>query len=149
MGRLAGTLELRAAPEAVWAFLTDATLRPRWEVGVVAVEDVSGPLDQVGATWVEVRRLAGVTMRERWRVTRVEPRTLLELSGSSPGGGRTTIRERLEATADGGTLKSFEAEYRLPGGPLGVAVDRLYMHRKLVRDSAAADEKIKALVDGS
>ncbi len=149
MGRLTGTLELRATPEAVWAFITDATLRPRWELGVVAVEDVSGPLDQVGATWIEVRRLAGLTMREHWRVTRVEPLTLLELSGSSPGGGRTTIHERLAPTPDGRTLKTFEADYRLPGGPLGAAIDRLYMHPKLVRDSATADEKIKALVDDS
>lgn len=147
MGRLSGTLHLDATPEAVWRFLANAELRPQWEVGVVAVEEVSGPLEELGATWIEVRKLAGVTMRERFRVTRVEPLRLLEFSGSSPGGGRVVIRERLEPAPAGGTIKTFEADYRLPGGPMGAAVDRLFMHRKLVRDGAVADERIRALVD--
>ncbi len=147
MGRLTGALQLKAPPERVWEFLCDAQLRPRWEIGVIAVEDVTGPLDQVGSTWTEVRKLSGVTMRERFRVTRVDPQRLLEFSGTSSGGGRTTIRERIAPAGDDGTIKTFEADYTLPGGPLGALIDRLYMRRKLERDSVIVDEKIRGLVD--
>jgi uncharacterized protein YndB with AHSA1/START domain len=47
---LSGTLRLAAPQEKVWQLLVDAEPWPRWEVGVVAVEEVSGPLDQVGTT---------------------------------------------------------------------------------------------------
>ena len=82
MGRLAEVMELKSPPERVWEVLRDAGLRPRWEVGVVRVEDVTGALDQEGTTWTEVRALAGVKMRERWRVVRVEPLRSLELTGT-------------------------------------------------------------------
>lgn len=147
MGHLSGTLRLDAPPERVWQFLADASLRPRWEIGVIAVEEVTGPLDQLGATWTEVRKLNGITMREHFRVTEVEPQRLLQFSGTSAGGGRTTIRERLVANEDGGTLKSFEADYTLPGGPLGALIDRLFLHRKLERDSHRVNQQIRAIVD--
>jgi uncharacterized protein YndB with AHSA1/START domain len=147
VGRLAGTLELKSPPERVWEVLRDADLRPRWEVGVVRVEDVTGPLDQEGTTWTEVRALAGVTMRERWRVVQVEPLRSLELAGTSPGGGRITIREHVEPASEGGTVKRFEAEYKLPGGPLGTLLERVFMQRKLERDSLVADERFRALAE--
>jgi uncharacterized protein YndB with AHSA1/START domain len=96
IGRLSGILELKSSPERVWEVFRDASLRPHWEIDVARVEDVSGPLDEEGASWTEVRALTGIRMRERWRVTRVEPGRSLELTGSSPGGGRATIREQLE-----------------------------------------------------
>jgi hypothetical protein len=43
------------------------------EVGVVRVEHVTGALEEDGTTWTEARALAGVKMRERWGVVRVEP----------------------------------------------------------------------------
>jgi uncharacterized protein YndB with AHSA1/START domain len=147
VGRLAGTLELKSPPERVWEVLKDASLRPRWEVGVVRVEDVTGTLDEEGTTWTEVRALAGVRTRERWRVVRVEPLRSLELTGTSPGGGRLTIREHVEPNSAGGTVKRFEAEYKLPGGPLGTLAERVFMHRKLERDSLVADERFRALVE--
>jgi hypothetical protein len=111
------------------------------------VEDVTGPLDEEGTTWTEVRALAGIKMRERWRVVRVEPLRSLELAGTSPGGGRITIREQIELTETGGTLKRFEADYRLPGGPFGMLLERVFMQQKLERDSRLADGKFRALAE--
>jgi uncharacterized protein YndB with AHSA1/START domain len=147
VGHLGGVLALKSPPARVWEVLRDANLRPSWEVGVVAVEDVTGPLDEEGTTWTEVRALAGIKMRERWRVVRVEPLRSLELAGTSPGGGRITIREQIEPTETGGTLKRFEADYRLPGGPFGMLLERVFMQQKLERDSRLADEKFRALAE--
>jgi hypothetical protein len=127
--------------------LRDANLRPRWEVGVVRVEDVTGSLDEQGTTWTEVRALGGIKIRERWRVVQVEPLRSLELAGTSPGGGRITIRERVEPSAGGGTIKRFEAEYKLPGGPLGRLLEPAFMQRKLERESRVADEKFRELAE--
>ena len=86
-------------------------------------------------------------MRERWRVVQVEPLRSLELAGTSPGGGRITIREHVEPASEGGTVKRFEAEYNLPGGPLGTLLERVFMQRKLERDSLVADERFRALAE--
>ena len=127
--------------------LRDAALRPDWEVGVVRVEDVSGPLDEEGASWTEVRALNGIRMRERWHVKKVEPGRLLEFTGRSPGGGRATIREQLEPLAAGGTVKRFQLDYTLPGGPLGRLLERAFMQRKLEREAPFADDRFRRLVD--
>lgn len=148
MGHLSGSLELNAPPEVVWEFLSDASLRPQWEVGVVQVEDVSGPLDVLGSTWVEVRRLNGITMRQHFTVSRVEKMKLLEFTGTSAGGGHTVIRESIAPTEGGGTVKSFEADYKLPGGPVGALLDRLYLEKKLVRSGDEEDRKTATLVGG-
>jgi hypothetical protein len=140
-------LELRSSPERVWEILRDGYLRPRWEVGVVGVEDVTGPLDEEGTTWTEVRALGVLRTRERWRVLRVEPLRSLEFAGTSSGGGRITIREQLERAAEGRTIKRFDVDYRLPGGPLGALLERAFMQRRLERDSAVADERFRMLVE--
>jgi uncharacterized membrane protein len=131
----------------VWEVLTDANLRPSWEVGVVRVEDVTGRLDDEETTWTEVRALGALKTRERWRVVRVEPMRSLEIEGTSSGGGRITIREHVEPDGSGGTVKRFECDYRLPGGPLGTLLERAFMGRRIERDGRAADERFRALVE--
>lgn len=149
MGHLSGSLEIDVTPDTLWTFLSDASLRPKWEVGVVAVEDVSGRLDVLGTTWTEVRKMNGITMRQNFTVSHVEKMALLEFTGTSPGGGHTLIREHIAPRPDGGTTKSFEVDYTLPGGAFGTLLDRLYMRKKLERSGEKEDEMVLALVGGS
>lgn len=149
MGHLSGTLEMNVAPEVVWKYLSDASLRPKWEVGVVAVEDVTGPLDTLGSTWTEVRKMGGMTMRQHFTVSRVDRMSLLEFTGALSGGGLTVIRESIAPRPDGGTTKSFVVDYALPGGLVGRILDRLYVQKKLERSGEEEDERVLALVGGS
>ena len=97
-----------APPEVVWPFVWDAELRPQWEVGVKAVKDVHGPLDEVGGTWTEVRKAplgrtfeAAVTVKDveplrMWEVTSLLPsvRASSITSSATRSSPRTAVRGR-------------------------------------------------------
>jgi hypothetical protein len=137
---------VNAAPERIWAIAVDPNRLPEWQTTVVEVRDATGPLDQVGASYTALYRIAGGTLEGRWEVTRADAPRYQELTGTAPGGGRATSRVWLEP-AGGATEARVEIEYELPGGFLGQFASRLFVESALERDLRLSNEKIKAIAE--
>ncbi|WP_061964928.1 SRPBCC family protein [Demequina aurantiaca] len=81
--------EILAAPEQVWAVLTDIDAAPKVLSSVVSVERVGGPDYDVGTRWRETRRMFGkVEIEEMWVTEAIEPRSTTIVADS--GGTRYT-----------------------------------------------------------
>jgi uncharacterized protein YndB with AHSA1/START domain len=144
------TVFIEAPPEAVWKVLTRAERRPEWEAAITEVRDVSGPMDEVGARWVEVREERGKAAPAQMEVTQVDKPRFIEWTGPLPAGGKLFFRVILEPR-DGGTDKTVEAEARLPFGPVGRLFDKIAFQKQWTRlaerHGTTSDANLKALVE--
>lgn len=147
MGRVFDSHHIDAPPEVVWQFVWDATRRPEWEVGVIAVKDVVGPLDQVGGRWTEVRRgPLGIPQEGTVVVTKVDPLKSFEVRREGEGDeSRVTHTVTPE---DGGTRKTTESLFKFPGGFLGRIAETLFAEGFIRRHSNRCEENVKALAEG-
>ncbi len=146
MPELRHEVRIDAPPDRVWAVATDANRLPEWQTNIVEVRDVTGRLDQVGARYTAINKLAGRPLEAEWEVTQAEPNRLLELTGKAPGGGRAMNRIRL-IPSDGATDVKVELDYELPGGFLGQFANRLFVEHALQRDVRHSSENFKALCE--
>jgi uncharacterized protein YndB with AHSA1/START domain len=146
VGRIFDSHHIDAPPEVVWQFVWDATRRPEWEVGVLAVEDVQGPLDRVGGRWTEVRRGPfGIAQRGVVVVTRVEPMRLFAVTRQ--GKSDSEVVHEL-VPENGGTRKTTESRFKFPGGPAARLGERVFGQRFIQRHSSRCEENVKALAEG-
>lgn len=146
MGHILQTGHVDVPPEKAFAVAIDAARLPEWNSSVVEVKDISGLLDQVGASYVSVLKLGGRPLEGRWEVSRVESPRLLEYTGTAPGGGTATATNRFE-TAGLGTDLTIEIEYQLPGGFVGGMADKLFVERAIERDVKHSVENFKAICE--
>lgn len=146
MGHVLQTGHIDAPPDKVFALAIDATRIPEWNSSVIEVKDITGPLDQVGSSYVAVLKLGGRRLEGPWEVTQVERPRLLVLTGTAPGGGRATATNRFE-TAGPGTDLTIEVHYELPGGFVGGVADKLFVERAIERDVKHSVENYKAICE--
>ena len=146
MGHVSHTVRVDAPIDVAWAIGRDANRIPEWNTTVVSVKDVSGQLDQVGATYTATSKIVGRPLEVQWRVDRVEPMRVGEAVATTPGGG--TARTRVQYEPDGdGTRMTIDVDYELPGGFLGGVADKLFAERAMERDIRHSSENFKALVE--
>jgi uncharacterized protein YndB with AHSA1/START domain len=146
MGRVRNSVHIDAPPQIAWEIARDPTRIPQWNTTVVAVKDVTGPLDQPGTTYTAMSKVVGRPLDIHWRIDRVEPMRRLEASASAPGGGSAHLNVEY-LPEGGGTTVSVEVDYELPLGFLGDMADRLFAERALTRDLVHSGENFKALVE--
>ena len=146
MGHVRQTGHIDASPETAFALALDAARIPEWNSSVIEVNDVSGPMDQVGSSYVSVLKLGGRRLDGRWEVSRVEAPRVLEFSGTAPGGGKATAKNRFEPAGDGTDL-TIEIDYELPGGFVGGMADKLFVERAIDRDVKHSIENFKAICE--
>jgi uncharacterized membrane protein len=146
MGHIRESVHIDAPVDAAWKVGRDATRMPEWNTTAIEVKDVTGPLEQVGSQVTVVSKVAGRLMDVTWRVERVEPPHVVELSGSAPRGGQARQRVEYEAEA-GGTRVTVDMDYELPMGFLGEMLDKLVAERMVARDVRHSSENFKALVE--
>jgi uncharacterized membrane protein len=146
MGHVRHTGHIDSSPEKAFALAIDAMRFPEWNSSVVEVKDISGSLDQVGSSYVSVLKLGGRPLEARWEVSRVEIPRVLEFTGTAPGGGKATGKNRFEP-AGGGTDITIEVDYELPGGFVGGIADKLFVERAIERDVKHSVENFKAICE--
>ena len=146
MGRIHHEYHIDAPPEFAWSLGRDPDRMPEWNTTTVSVKDVSGPLDEPGATYTTVSKIAGRPLEVQWHVERVEPGRLAELTASSPRGGSAHLVVRYEVDGSGTKLIT-DLDYELPMGFLGEAADKLFAERAMTRDIRHSGENFKALVE--
>ncbi len=138
-----------APPEVVWPFVWDAELRPQWEVGVKAVKDVHGPLDEVGGTWTEVRKAPlGRTFEAAVTVKDVEPLRMWEVTSLLPvGPGKLhhVVRHTLQPE-NGGTRKVVTSTFELHGF-MSKLVERLILKPMIQRHSNRCEHNMHRLAE--
>lgn len=146
MGHIRETFHVKAPLDVCWDIGTDANRLPEWQEGVVEVKDVTGKLDRIGAGYTSVFQIAGRRLEGRFEVSKVESPRLMELTGTTPGGGRAKFTVRSES-AGNGTDTTVEIEYDLPGGVAGTIADKLFMERALERQVRHSNENFTALCE--
>jgi uncharacterized membrane protein len=103
-------VRIEAPVEHVWAFYLDTSHWSDW-MPRAAYSDFSGPLDQVGTTYVGGMRLMGHEMKATYKVIEIVPQRLYH-ERSDMGPMETFIRFEPEGDA---TRVIVESDYEMPG----------------------------------
>ena len=146
MGHIHHEYHIDAPPDVAWIVGRDPERMPEWNTTTVSVKDVSAPLDQPGATYTTVSKIVGRPLEVQWKVERVEPGRLAEITARSPGGGGAHLIVRY-APDGSGTKLITDLDYELPMGFLGDVADRLFAERAMARDIQHSGENFRALVE--
>lgn len=98
------TVEINAAPETVFNYVSDLTRHPEWSGGKLKIEALTpGPVG-VGSAYQSHGEVAGQQNRpNKLRVTKFEPPTLFEFVAKDPGFGEVVNSFKF-TPQKGGTL---------------------------------------------
>ncbi len=132
MGKYRKTFRVEAPVERLWELMSDPGRLQEWNGAFDRVEDATGRLDEVGTTYTQVMRVAGIELKGDWEITEVEPSRRRRFQGTPPGCAACTGSETFEMVG-GGTDYTIEMNYTLRGGPVGEAFDRLFGRSLLQR----------------
>ncbi len=110
MNHIHEEIRIEAPVKHVWDFLCDTSRWHDWDPRSEH-SDFSGPLDQVGTTFVETSRVMGFEMKGTLTVVEVEPLRLLHIRSDF---GPTDVFYRFEPEGDA-TRAIGEADYDMPG----------------------------------
>jgi len=111
MERMREEILIDAPVEHVWSFFLDTTRWHDW-MPRMEVSELSGPVDQVGTTYVQVGKVMGFEMKSRFTIVEVEPKKLIREHTDDQGTQDNTYRFEPEGDA---TRVITESDYELPG----------------------------------
>ena len=146
MGHVRKVVLIDAPPEGVWDVLRDADRLPEWNEELVAVKDVSGPLDHPGAGYTQVMSFAGRRVEGRFEVTAAEYLKGREIEATPPLMRYARGRDRLEPR-EGGTEVTVELDYELKGGAFGRLLDAVFLRRMMERTFERNGHNLKRLIE--
>ena len=138
-------IRINAPIEHVWKFFLDTS---RWEDWVqFKYTDFSGPVDQVGTTFVEKARFMGFEMKSTLAVVEVEPLRVIHWRNDQ---GPVDDYFRVEPDGDA-TRLILESDYEMPGKVPGFIKDVMtkgwferYMRHTAENFKALAEAKVPA-----
>ena len=147
MAEIRRAIDVAAAPDRVFAVLTDLDRLPDWATIVVETRDVSELPLRAGCTFRQRVRVVGREIDSEWRVVELEPGRRVAYEATAAGGGSMTMRQTV-APRDGGSRVELDIEYELPGGLLGELVDRVFVEEQNEREADRSLRNLKELLDG-
>jgi uncharacterized protein YndB with AHSA1/START domain len=110
------TIDIRRPPEAVWPYLVDWERLDRWMKEARGFEVIGEQREGVGVEAEATIRIAGITTRDRVRVSQWQPPVLLEIQHL--GWVKGTGYMELSPTEEGCNV-FWREELFAPLGPLG------------------------------
>ena len=137
------SVQIKAAPQATMALLSDAGRWPDWYPGMTEI-DVAAPFPERGGKVVFKVKSAGMSMPITETVLDYQPDTLqvLQMEGMLSG------RARWELAPEGDvTHLTTTFDYALPAGVLGKVVDALIVKRMNGKSLEGGLNNFKALVE--
>ena len=138
-------IEIAAAPEDVYAVLTDADRLADWvTIHEELIEAPEGPLRK-GSKLTQRLKLAGKRFTVTWTVVENERARRVVWEGRGPMRTRASAIYQL-APGAGGTRFSYTNEYELPGGPLGRLAGPV-VARATAGELDRSLERLKSLVE--
>ena len=137
---VAQDVTISAAPDRVFDLYTDADRVPEWRPSIAEIADRSGSMQQVGTTFRT--RYRGRSPDGHGKVIEsVRPhRHVLAGAGAVDYEARLT----LEPVAEG-TRLHFDLLIRIPGGPLGRVLERVWLRRKVEREVSGEFARLSKL----
>jgi uncharacterized protein YndB with AHSA1/START domain len=110
------SVDIARPPDAVWPHLVDWERLDRWMIEARDFRVIGGQRDGVGVVAEATVRIAGITSRDRIRVTRWEPPRVLEIAHLGWVRGTGYIES---SPMDAGTRLLWREELHPPWGWLG------------------------------
>lgn len=148
MGTIHLNFHINAPIERVAMLYQQIERIPEWQYDILEVKDIDGPLGRVGASYTMVYWRMGRRLEQRMVVTQYDPPKVMQQTANTPLGGHMTSTTHLQPS-DGGTDVSWQMEYCLPGGFLGVVLDKLLFRAAFERTVEQYNENFKALAEGT
>ncbi len=145
MTRIERSVYIDEKPEVVFRILTDLKLIPRW--AVIAQDTYVRPESLLTEAQQEFHwtiRLAGIDLETDWTVTEFDPPRAVSYAVKSPHDGRLEMKQRVLDAGDGGSRVELEADYDLPYGFLGEALDKVVVEH---RNQAVIERSLQNLKD--
>ena len=116
--RVEGEIDIAAAPEEVYALVTDPERLEDWvTIHDALIDAPDGPLRK-GSKLTQRLRLAGTCFTVRWTVVENDRARRIVWEGRGPMRSKARVIYEFAANADG-THFSYANDYELPGGALG------------------------------
>jgi uncharacterized membrane protein len=144
MKHLHDEIRVEAPVEHVWDFYRDTSHWPDY-MPRASFSDFSGPVDEVGTTYVETIKLLGFEMKQTSEVVEVEP---LRLIHEHTDNGPMEVYMRFEPDGDT-TRVVVDSDYEMPGKLPGFIKDlaskgwiERQTHQMLADFKALAEAKI-------
>jgi ligand-binding SRPBCC domain-containing protein len=125
------SIHVDAPVQHVWDFYFDTSHWQDWMPRMSYLGDFSGPLDQVGTTYVGAVRWMGHEFKATYKVIEVVPQELYHEHGDM---GPQDNRMRFEPEGDG-TLVTIESDYEMPRLPkvLQDLMSKSFMERQMIQ----------------
>jgi carbon monoxide dehydrogenase subunit G len=144
---VAATIDIAAAPEAVFDTMLDPRRLAEWVTIHRRLERADDGPPRPGFEMVQVLALRGAPFHVRWTLTdcRRPQRAIWEGSGPAHSHARTSY---VLTALDGGlTRVDYENEFRAPGGLLGAMASRALMGEIPTREARRTLAKLKRLLE--
>jgi uncharacterized protein YndB with AHSA1/START domain len=145
--RVVNRIEIAAAPERVFGYVTTPANWPRWHPASRAVRGVVDRTPRVGEEVVETFEIAGRRGEATWTTVELDPPRRWVIVSGTPGGNYARIVYTLSAR-DGGTLWERDLAYRGPNLTFGL-LNALQIQPVMQADSARAQQNVKRALEAS
>lgn len=145
MGQVKKSVTIDAPVEDVFALMADTTRFGEWVFGFAGLDDGPDKLAD-GATFRWRMKGHGMTLKPRSEVTEFAAPDGYEEEIRIPGLVRATLSKQVIAQKRR-TQLSWALDYRVIGGPLGVAIDWAVAHRVAERAVQRSLERAKTLLE--
>jgi hypothetical protein len=132
---------IQASPEQVWQVYIDPSRIPEWQTGSPVIEEIHGPADQPGSTYVSRRRPGAA----RTTVTEADKPSRLMTITEAYFGLRFDVRSLLTPQS-GGTLLGLQVETHWPRG-LGLLGKLVEVAIHSPREGQKELARLKALIE--
>lgn len=146
MAKINRDVEIQVRPEDAFEALVDWSGLSEWST-VTHSHDGADRCSGVGDEFDQQLRIAGLPLKTHWRVVEFDPPRSLAYDVTAMGGGRMALRQQVVPTPEGCRVE-FDADYDLPGGFLGAALDRAYVERRNEREVEHSLQNLKDLLEG-
>jgi uncharacterized protein YndB with AHSA1/START domain len=144
MTHVAMSTRYEAPIERVFAFATDFTRYPEWNVNYVAVDEVTGPI-VVGTKVHGILKVLGKQLAGWGEIVAVEAPQLLKMRSDNEMGWNEIV---YRFSPDGpGTKAEFEFDYEFKSNLFGTIADKLFIQRAVERDLRHSMENSKAFIE--
>jgi uncharacterized protein YndB with AHSA1/START domain len=144
MTALTSTIEIARPPEEVFAYVTDPTRFPEWQVGVVRVHAEGGYRPEVGARFTTTRRIQGTERTSSQEVTEIShPRRWVVRGIDGPIRANATVT--VEPLDGGRSRVTFALGF--DGHGVGVALAPL-VRREASKVAPVSYAALKRLLEG-
>jgi uncharacterized membrane protein len=147
MGQVKRSVVIDAPVDEVFGLITDTRRFGDWVFGFVGLEEGPDRL-QEGSTFRWKMKGHGLTLKPRSQITSFDAPGSYKEEIRIPGILRATLTKRVTQQKRR-TQMSWVLDYRVVGGPLGVAADWLVAHRVAERAVQRSLERAKQVLEKS